>query len=132
MRQSSRAVLRQRSNGVRSCLRGRSIWVAALHDRLEPAEPHPDQFPTTGPSIRPFVDHREPLCLVRVQRQNDPSIMDEARERLRRVFPHAATEIGSRMGGAALSESLGRQTFVTVLAAFALGYAAALLIHRAR
>jgi hypothetical protein len=36
------------------------------------------------------------------------------------------------MGGAALSESFGRQTFVTVLAAFALGYAAALLIHRAR
>ncbi|HEV3060281.1 MAG TPA: hypothetical protein VGY48_18710, partial [Vicinamibacterales bacterium] len=30
----------------------------ALHDRLEPAEPHPDQFPNTGLSIRPFVDHR--------------------------------------------------------------------------
>src|SRR6516225_9982687 len=45
----------------------------ALHDRLEPAEPHRDQFPNTGPSIRPFVDHREPLCLVRAQRQNDPS-----------------------------------------------------------
>ena len=104
----------------------------ALHDRLEPAESHPDRFPNTGPSIRPFVDHREPLCHVRVQRQNDPFIMDEARERSRRVFPHAATEIGSQMGGAALSESLGRQTFVTVLAAFALGYAAALLIHRAR
>jgi hypothetical protein len=48
------------------------------------------------------------------------------------VTDFAATEIGSQMGGAALSESLGRQTFVTVLAAFALGYAAALLIHRAR
>jgi hypothetical protein len=47
---------------------------------------------------------------------------DEAPERSRRVFPHAATEIGSQMGGAALSESLGRQTFVTVLAAFALGW----------
>ena len=45
----------------------------ALHDRLEPAEPHPDQFPNTGLSIRPFVDHREPLRLVRAQRQNDPS-----------------------------------------------------------
>ena len=45
----------------------------ALHDRLKPAEPHPDQFPNTGLSIRPFVDHREPLCLVRAQRQNDPS-----------------------------------------------------------
>ena len=28
----------------------------ALHDRLEPAEPHLDQFPYTGLSIRPFVD----------------------------------------------------------------------------
>ena len=37
----------------------------ALHDRLEPAEPHRDQLPNTGLSIRPFVDHREPLCLVR-------------------------------------------------------------------
>ena len=27
----------------------------ALHDRLEPAEPHPDQFPSTGLSVRPFV-----------------------------------------------------------------------------
>ena len=43
----------------------------ALHDRLEAAEPHPDQFPNTGLSIRPFVDHREPLRLVRAQRQND-------------------------------------------------------------
>ena len=45
----------------------------ALHDRLEPAEPHRDQLPNTGLSIRPFVDHREPFCLVRAQRQNDPS-----------------------------------------------------------
>ena len=35
----------------------------ALHDRLEPDEPHPNQFPNTGLSIRPFVDHREPLRL---------------------------------------------------------------------
>ena len=56
---------------------------------------------------------------------------DEAREQSRRVFPRAASAIGSQTGGAALSELLGQQ-FVTVLAAFALGYAAALLIHRAR
>ena len=53
---------------------------------------------------------------------------NEARERSRRVFPRAASAIGSQTGGAALSELLGQQ-FVTVLAAFALGYAAALLIH---
>jgi hypothetical protein len=56
---------------------------------------------------------------------------NEARERSRRVFPHTASEFGSQTGGAALSKSFGQQTFVTVLAAFALGYAAALLIHRA-
>ena len=43
----------------------------ALHDRLEPAESHRDQLPNTDLSIRPFVDHREPLCLVPAQRQND-------------------------------------------------------------
>jgi len=57
---------------------------------------------------------------------------NEARERSRRVFPRAATEIGSQTGGAALSQSFDQQIFVTVLAAFALGYAAALLIHRPR
>ena len=56
---------------------------------------------------------------------------NEARERSRRVFPRTATETGSQTGS--LSLSFDQQTFVTVLAAFALGYAAALLIHhRAR
>ena len=67
----------------------------ALHDRLEPAEPHRDQLPNTGLPIRPFVDHREPLCLVRAQRQNDPSsgfdlIEDRRRQSLgggRLVYP---------------------------------------------
>jgi hypothetical protein len=57
---------------------------------------------------------------------------DQARERSRRVFPLAARAIGSQTGGAALSGSLGQQTFVPVLAAFVLGYAAALLMHHAR
>jgi hypothetical protein len=64
---------------VRSCLMFAvegliDMGSCALHDRLEPAEPHPDQFPNTGLSIRPFVDHREPLRLVRAQRQNDPPL----------------------------------------------------------
>ena len=79
MRQSSRAVLRQRSNGVGLVVwELREILLEGLMDigscaLLEPAEPHPDQFPNTGLSIRPFVDHGEPLRLVRAQRQNDPS-----------------------------------------------------------
>ena len=73
----------------------RSLTITTLHDRLEPAEPHRDQLPNTGLSIRPFVDHREPLCLVRAQRQNDPSsgfdlIEDRRRQSLgggRLVYP---------------------------------------------
>ena len=56
---------------------------------------------------------------------------NEARERSRRVFPRAATEGRSRADSAALSRPFGQQTFVTVLAAFGLGCAAALLIRRA-
>jgi hypothetical protein len=52
---------------------------------------------------------------------------NEARERSRSVFRHAAAQ--AQTGGAALSPSFDQQTFVTVLAAFALGYAAAVLIH---
>jgi hypothetical protein len=49
---------------------------------------------------------------------------DEARERSRKVVRHAATQAG-------LSRQFYQQTF-TVFAVFALGYAAALLIHRRR
>ena len=57
---------------------------------------------------------------------------NEARERSRKVFPRAATEGGSQADSAALSRPFRQQTLVTVLAAFGLGYAAALLIRRAR
>jgi hypothetical protein len=50
---------------------------------------------------------------------------DEARERSRKVVRHAGTRGGSQGPG-----QFNQQTFVTVLAAFALGYVAALLIHR--
>jgi hypothetical protein len=52
---------------------------------------------------------------------------DEARERSRKVVRHADTQGGSQAG------QFNQQTFVTVAAAFALGYVAALLInHRAQ
>jgi hypothetical protein len=57
---------------------------------------------------------------------------NEARERSRRVFPRAATEARSQAGSSVLSWPFGQETFITVLAAFGLGYAAALLIHRTR
>jgi hypothetical protein len=55
---------------------------------------------------------------------------NEALQRPRRVFRHSATEVGSQTGGRALFRSFEQQSFVTVLAACGLGYAAALLIHR--
>ena len=70
----------------------------ALHDRLEPAEPHLDQFPYTGLSIRPFVDHREPLCLVRAQRQNDPSSGFDLIEDRRRQSLGGGRQQGSIVG----------------------------------
>ena len=70
----------------------------ALHDRLEPAEPHPDQFPNTGLSIRPFVDHREPLRLVRTQWQNDPSSGFDLIEDRRRQSLGSGCQQGSIVG----------------------------------
>ena len=70
----------------------------ALHDRLEPAEPHLDQFPYTGLSIRPFVDHREPLRLVRAQRQNDPSSGFDLIEDRRRQSLGGGRQQGSIVG----------------------------------
>ena len=49
---------------------------------------------------------------------------DEARERSRKVVRHAGMQGGPQAG------QFNQQTFVTVVAAFALGYVAALLIHR--
>jgi hypothetical protein len=49
---------------------------------------------------------------------------DEARERSRNVVRHAGMRGGSQAG------QFNQQKFVTVVAAFTLGYAAALLIHR--
>jgi hypothetical protein len=49
---------------------------------------------------------------------------DEARERSRKVGRHAGMRGGSQVG------QFNQQTFLTVVAAFAFGYIAALLIHR--
>ena len=70
----------------------------ALHDRLEPAEPYRDQFANTGVSIRPFVDHREPLPLVRAQRQNDPSSGFDLIEDRRRQSLGGRRQQGSIVG----------------------------------
>jgi hypothetical protein len=114
-----------------------NIAAEAVGERL--GNPPPDTREQTPRPAAASAGHRAGVADKTAESLGERSgdayadaTMDEARERSRRVFPHAATEIGSQMGGAALSESLGRQTFVTVLAAFALGYAAALLIHLAR
>jgi hypothetical protein len=52
----------------------------------------------------------------------------EARERSRNAIRHGATQGRAPAGGGGLSRQSDQQTF-SVFAAFALGYAAALLIH---
>jgi hypothetical protein len=54
---------------------------------------------------------------------------DEARERSRNAVRHAATQGRAQAGSGGLSGQFDQRTF-SVFAAFALGYAAALLIHR--
>jgi hypothetical protein len=52
------------------------VGSCALHSRLEPAAPHPDQFPNTGLSIRPFVDHREPNSAVAINGEGPPAMIE--------------------------------------------------------
>jgi hypothetical protein len=111
-----------------------NIAAEAVGERLE--SPPPDtgeQTPrpaatSAGPRARLADKTAESLG----ERSGD-AYADAMTARSRRVFRPAATEAGSQTGGAALFRSFDQQTFVTVLAAFALGYGAALLIHhRAR
>jgi len=53
----------------------------------------------------------------------------EARERSRNAVRRGATRAGAQAGGGGLFRQFDQQTF-SVFAAFALGYAAALFIHR--
>jgi hypothetical protein len=53
----------------------------------------------------------------------------EARERSRNAVRHGAAQDGAQAGGGGLSRPFDQQMF-SVFAAFALGYAAALFIHR--
>jgi hypothetical protein len=110
------------------------IAAEAVGERL--GSPPPDTREQTPPppaaSAGPRARVAEKTAESLGERSGDAyadATTDEAREQSRRVFPHAASAIGSQMAGAALSQPFGQQTFVTVLAAFALGYAAALLIH---
>ena len=114
------------------------IAAEAVGERLE--SPPPDtseQTPrptaaSTGPRAR-VADKTAKSLGERSGDAYADATTNEARERSRtKVSRHAATAAGSQTSGAASSRSFDQQIFVTVLAAFALGYAAALLIHRAR
>ena len=112
------------------------IAAEAVGERLETPPPDPsEQTPrpaaATGPRARVADKTAESLG----ERSGDAyadATTNEARARSPKVVRHAATEGGSLTGGAVLSRPFDQQTFVTVLAAFALGYAAALLIHSTR
>jgi hypothetical protein len=114
------------------------IAAEAVGERL--GSPSPDPGPQTPRPAAESTGHRARVADQTAESLGERSgdayadaTTNEARERSRKVFPRAATEAGSQTGGAALSRPFDQQTFVTVLAAFGLGYAAALLIHhRAR
>jgi len=112
------------------------IAAEAVGERFETPPPDPsEQTPrpaaATGPRARVADKTAESLG----ERSGDAyadATTNEARARSPKVVRHAATEGGSLTGGAVLSRPFDQQTLITVLAAFSLGYAAALLIHRAR
>ena len=106
-----------------------TIAAEAVGER--PGSPPPD---TGEHAVRPVVASAGPGARIADktaesvgERAGDAyadATTDEARERSRKVVRHAGTQGGSQAG------QFNQQTFVTVLAAFALGYVAALLIHR--
>jgi len=111
-----------------------NIAAEAVGERL--GDPPPDTREQTPPppvaSAGPRARLAEKTAESLGERSGDAyadATTDEARERSRRVLPHAATEVRSQTVGTNLSRPFGQQTLFTVLAAFALGYAAALLIH---
>jgi hypothetical protein len=90
--------------------------------------PRPDAT-SAGPQAR-VADKTAESVGERVGDAYADATTDEAQERSRKVGRHAATQAGSQTGGGVLSHhQFDQQTFLTVVAAFALGYLAALLIH---
>ena len=85
-------------------------------------------------AVRPVPTSTGPLATVadktaesvgeRVGDAYADATMDEARERSRRVARHAVNQERSQAGGTVLTGQFDQQTFVTVVAAFALGYVA--------
>jgi hypothetical protein len=83
--------------------------------------PRPDAT-SAGPQAR-VADKTAESVGERVGDAYADATTDEARERSRKVVRDAGMQGGSEAG------PFNQQTFVTVAAAFALGYIAALLIH---
>jgi hypothetical protein len=110
------------------------IAAEAVGERL--GSPPPDageQTPqpaatSAGPEARVAVKTAESIG----ERAGDAyadATPQEARERSRNAVRHGATRAGAQAGGGGLFRQFDQQT-LSVFAAFALGYAAALFIHR--
>ena len=112
--------------------KGYSSTIAAEAVGERPGSPPPDvgdeadrpAATSAGPNAR-IADKTAEAVGERVGDAYADATTEEARERSRKVVRHAATQSEPQTGGAASDQ----QTFVTVVVAFALGYAAALLIH---
>jgi hypothetical protein len=116
--------------------KGYSSEIAAEAVGERPGSPPPDageQTPrpaatSAGPEARVADKTAESLG----ERAGDAyadATPQEARERSRNAVRHGVTQDGAQAGGGGLSRPFDQRTF-SVFAAFALGYAAALFIHR--
>ena len=112
-----------------------TIAAEAVGERLGSPAPdaaeHADRPAATsaGPKAR-VADKTAEAVGERVGNAYADATTDEARERSRKVVRHSATQVGPQTGGAAIFRPFDQQKFVTVVAAFALGYVAAFLLHR--
>ena len=117
--------------------KGYSSTIAAEAVGERPGSPPPDigdqadrpAATSAGPNAR-IADKTAEAVGERVGDAYADATTEEARERSRKVVRHAATQSEPQTGGAAIFRQSDQQTFVTVIAAFALGYAAAFLIQR--
>ena len=112
-----------------------TIAAEAVGERLDGPSQDPGEHAvrpvaTSAGELATLADKTAESVGERVGDAYADATMNEARERSRRVARHAATGERPQTAGRVLFGQVDQQTLVAVVAAFALGYAAAVLVHR--
>jgi hypothetical protein len=106
----------------------RPLGLESRHPEVSKEEAHP--VPTSAGPQAHVADETAASVGERTGDAYADATPDEARERSRRVVQRGATQAGLWRSGAAGDRMTVRgQRFVTVVAAFALGYVTAFLFH---